>query len=137
MPADPELSSREIRVQMIWRAVSTIPPGRVATYGDVARAAGLPGLARFVGYALRQLSEDTRLPWHRVINGSGRISLPESSEAYREQAERLRQEGVPLTDGRINLRKYRHDFAQPGPATTGDAASAKSAAKSRGRRPGP
>ena len=105
-----EATPTDIRLQMVWQAVQAIPPGRVATYGDVARAAGLPGLARFVGYALRQLAQDTRIPWHRVINSQGRISLPPGSEGFQEQSQRLLAEGVTVNQGRIALRRFRHDF---------------------------
>lgn len=100
----------DLRLQMIWQTVQAIPPGRVATYGDVARAAGLPGLSRFVGYALRQLAADTQIPWHRVINSQGRISLPAGSEGFQEQSQRLLAEGIPVHQGRIELRRFRHHF---------------------------
>jgi methylated-DNA-protein-cysteine methyltransferase related protein len=78
-----------------------IPRGRVATYGDVARAAGLSRGARLTAYALRVLPDDLQLPWHRVVRAGGRIAFPSSSRAYHEQARRLRSEGVIVTDGRI------------------------------------
>ena len=54
--------------------MSRIPRGRVATYGQVARLASLPGQARLVGYALSALDDGTRIPWHRVVNARGQIS---------------------------------------------------------------
>ena len=62
--------------QRIWQVVALIPRGKVSSYGEVARQAGLPGAARRVGYALRCLPTDTRIPWHRVIGAQGRLSLP-------------------------------------------------------------
>ncbi|HKA36702.1 MAG TPA: MGMT family protein [Thermoanaerobaculia bacterium] len=59
----------------IYDIVSRIPRGRVATYGQVARLANLPGQARLVGYALSALPDGSRVPWHRVINAQGRISI--------------------------------------------------------------
>ena len=106
-PLEEELSQTEQRLQMVWHAVRAIPEGSVATYGDVARAAGLPGLARFVGYALRQLSEDSTLPWHRVVNSQGKLSLPLGSEGYREQKERLLAEGIRFNNERISLKQFR------------------------------
>lgn len=89
-----------------------IPPGQVATYGDVARQAGMPGAARRVGRALRGLPGDTRIPWHRVINALGKIALPEGSAACATQRRRLEQEGVTFcTATRISLRQHRW---QPG-----------------------
>jgi methylated-DNA-protein-cysteine methyltransferase-like protein len=78
----------------IWQVVALIPSGKVATYGGVARHAGMPGAARRVGMALRSLPADTRIPWHRVINAQGRISLPEGSASQLTQRERLEAEGI-------------------------------------------
>ena len=81
--------------------VCTIPRGQVSTYGAVARAAGLPGRARLTGFALRMAPKDMNLPWHRVVGAGGRIVFPKSSVEHREQARRLRAEGVALKDGRV------------------------------------
>ena len=92
----------------IWQVVALIPAGKVATYGDVARLAGLPGAARRVGAALRALPPDTRIPWHRVINAQGRLSLPEGSSAQYTQRELLEAEGVVFSAAkRIDLGRYR------------------------------
>ena len=98
--------------QRIWQVVMLIPPGKVATYGDIARQAGLPGAARRVGRALRGLPEDTGIPWHRVINAQGCISLPAGSASQYAQRERLETEGVSFSGPvKLNLRRYRW---QPG-----------------------
>ena len=89
-------------VQAIWEAVAMIPAGKVATYGDVARMAGLPGRPRQTGYALRVVPPEMQLPWHRVLGAGGRIVFPKSSANHREQARRLRAEGVTVTDGRVD-----------------------------------
>ena len=88
-------------IQAIWDVVCTIPRGQVSTYGAVARAAGLPGRARLAGFALRMAPKDINLPWHRVVGAGGRIVFPKSTVAHREQAKRLRAEGVVLKDGRV------------------------------------
>ena len=88
-------------LEAIWRTVRTIPRGHVATYGTVARLAGLPGRARLVGYALRVAPERMRLPWHRVVASGERITFPKSTRAHAEQSRRLRAEGVKVTNGRI------------------------------------
>jgi methylated-DNA-protein-cysteine methyltransferase related protein len=88
-------------IQALWDVVSAIPRGNVATYGAVARAAGLPGRARLAGYALRMAPADMNLPWHRVLGAGGRIVFPKTSSPYREQARRLRAEGVAVKDGRV------------------------------------
>jgi methylated-DNA-protein-cysteine methyltransferase-like protein len=78
----------------IWQVVMLIPPGKVSTYGDVARHAGLPGAARRVGRALRGLPEDTGIPWHRVINAQGKLVVPGGSTAQDRQRTRLEREGI-------------------------------------------
>jgi methylated-DNA-protein-cysteine methyltransferase-like protein len=89
-------------LEAIWHVVCAIPHGRVSTYGAVARAAGLPGRARQAGFALRTAPKDLNLPWHRVVGAGGRIAFPSSSRAHREQARRLRAEGVRVTGGRVH-----------------------------------
>lgn len=88
-------------LEAIWDVVARIPRGRVSTYGDVARAAGLPGRARLAGYALRHMPEDMELPWHRVVGAGGKIVFPRTSREFREQARRLRVENVAVTNGRV------------------------------------
>ncbi len=82
----------------------TIPRGQVASYGAVARAAGLPGRARQAGRALRLAPPGLKLPWHRVVGAGGRIVFPEGSPQHHEQARRLRAEGVAVRGGRIERR---------------------------------
>jgi methylated-DNA-protein-cysteine methyltransferase-like protein len=89
-------------IQAIWDVVCTIPHGQVSTYGEVARAAGMPGRARLTGYALRMAPDEMNLPWHRVCGAGGRIVFPKSSPQYREQAKRLRAEGIIVKEGRVN-----------------------------------
>jgi methylated-DNA-protein-cysteine methyltransferase-like protein len=81
----------------------------VATYGQVARLAGLPGHARLVGYALSALEERSRIPWHRVVNARGRISLRgDDSPAGIVQRLRLEREKVIFdVEGRIRLERFR------------------------------
>jgi methylated-DNA-protein-cysteine methyltransferase-like protein len=89
--------------------VARIPRGRVATYGQVARLAGLPGHARLVGYALSALPEGSRLPWHRVVNAQGRISM-RSTGSGMDVLQRLllKRERVSFTrKGVISLPKLR------------------------------
>jgi methylated-DNA-protein-cysteine methyltransferase-like protein len=90
-------------VQAIWDVIARVPWGRVSTYGDVARAAGYPGRARQAGYALRHMSDDVHLPWHRIVGAGGRIAFPGGSRQHREQARLLRSEGISVKDGRVAL----------------------------------
>lgn len=92
--------------EAIYLALHQVPSGRVITYGGLARLANLPNAARLVGSCLRELPADTRLPWHRVINAQGKISLPPNSPGYLEQLRRLQNEGIELQRERVNLLKY-------------------------------
>jgi methylated-DNA-protein-cysteine methyltransferase-like protein len=89
-------------LQAIWDAVSRVPRGRVSTYGEVARLAGLPGRARQAGLALKVAPKEMHLPWHRVVGAGGRIVFPKTSPQHREQARRLRAEGVAVKQGRVD-----------------------------------
>ena len=94
--------------QRIYRVVERIPAGQVATYGQIATAAGLPRQARLVGYAMRGLDHDTHLPWHRVVNAQGTSSLDWPSGAASLQKSLLEQEGVAFgSDGRLDLDQFR------------------------------
>ena len=97
----PASSSDNPAFQAIWDTVSIIPRGQVSTYGAVARAAGLPGRARLTGLALRLAPDGMHLPWHRVLGAGGRIVFPKASPRFREQARRLKAEGVAVKDGRV------------------------------------
>lgn len=92
--------------QRILAAVKRIPRGRVSTYGDIAKVAGLPRRARLVGTVLRQTPASPRLPWFRVINAGGRISFPVGSDAYDRQRSHLEAEGLSLVRGRLDLNRY-------------------------------
>ena len=91
----------------IYDLVRTIPVGRVATYGQVAELAGFPRRARQVGYALAALPEEADLPWHRVVNARGMVSLRRHGGAHRLQQLLLEEEGVLFEEGRIDLHRYR------------------------------
>jgi methylated-DNA-protein-cysteine methyltransferase related protein len=94
--------------ERIYGAVRRIPRGRVATYGDVARLAGLAGRARQVGYALHALPVGTRVPWHRVVNARGTISRRRLPGAELTQQMLLAREGVRLDQrGRLDLARFR------------------------------
>ena len=90
----------------IYLALRAIPKGKVIAYGQLAKLAGLPGAARLAGKVLCGLPENTELPWHRVINSQGKISLPEGSPGHAEQKRRLEAEGVEFKNNKINLRIY-------------------------------
>ena len=89
------------RIAAILKAVRGIPRGTFASYGEVARRAGLPGRARLVGTVLRESGDSSRLPWHRVTGSGGRIAFPSGSRAAREQIRRLEREGVKARGNRV------------------------------------
>lgn len=96
-PVDPE-----VRRQRILAEVKAVPAGQVASYGAIARRAGFPRCARLVARLLAT-SEMLDLPWHRILRSDGRIAFPAGSDGFTEQCERLRAEGVAVTDGRVRL----------------------------------
>ncbi len=98
---------RHPRWLAIHRVVKRIPRGRVATYGQVAELAGLPGHARQVGYALHALREEDDVPWQRVVNAKGEVSARSEPSAESIQRQLLEREGVRFDlRGRIDLAEY-------------------------------
>lgn len=90
--------------EAVYTILAQVPFGQVITYGALAKAAGYPGAARWAGSLMRQLPADSKLPWHRVINASGRLSLP--GQAGATQRMRLEAEGVLFKNSRIDLKRY-------------------------------
>jgi methylated-DNA-protein-cysteine methyltransferase related protein len=86
--------------------VKQIPKGKVATYGEVAKLSGLPGQQRLVGYALHNLPSNSKVPWQRVINAQGKISLPKRTGGYRRQRKLLEKEGVVFSEDVIDLERF-------------------------------
>ena len=87
---------------LVWQVVFAIPKGKVATYGQIASMAGFPAQSRMVGRVLSRLPEDTKIPWHRVINSQGKISNPNNIK----QQQLLEAEGIALINGRVKLTLY-------------------------------
>jgi methylated-DNA-protein-cysteine methyltransferase related protein len=88
----------------IWDTVSRIPRGKVASYGVIARLSGFPRQARLAGYALHNIPPGAGIPWHRVINARGMVSLPGKRGAHQEEL--LRREGIVFEKGRISMERY-------------------------------
>ncbi|HEX3235865.1 MAG TPA: MGMT family protein [Gemmatimonadales bacterium] len=98
----------------IYSVVRRIPRGRVATYGQVAELAGLSGHARQVGYALHALPPGSRVPWHRVINAAGGVSLRAAPGDEVTQRQLLESEGIVFdARGRVPLARVRWRPAAP------------------------
>jgi len=115
----------------IYRVVGKIPKGRVATYGLVARLAGRPGAARTVGWALSALPEENDVPWWRVINAAGRISLAAHDHNAVLQRALLLREGVRFAPGgAVSLGSY----GWPAESYNGVPSQTRAASSRRSRR---
>lgn len=98
--------SAESNREKIWQIVHQIPRGKVASYGQVAKLADLPGYARYVGATMKKLPEGSKLPWHRVVNSQGKLSFPRDSQKYQTQKKMLESEGIVFINGRFPMGKY-------------------------------
>lgn len=98
----------------VYKRVKKIPRGKVATYGQIASIISTPRSAQVVGFALRALSHNSDVPWQRVINSKGRISIQNPKWPPSEQARLLKKEGVRVVHKEkaywVDLGKYLHDF---------------------------
>ena len=97
------------RWELYYRVITRIPEGRVATYGQIAALAGRPRHARQVGYALAALPDGSEVPWQRVVNARGEVSLRAVADLGRSGFQRhlLEEEGVPFDlQGRIDLERF-------------------------------
>ncbi|MEW7313847.1 MGMT family protein [Buttiauxella gaviniae] len=95
--------------QRVYQIIAAIPEGHVTTYGDVAHLAGSPRAARQVGGVLKRLPEGSKLPWHRVVNRHGQISL--TGPDLQRQRQALLSEGIVVSgDGHIDMERYRWNY---------------------------
>lgn len=92
--------------QRIWQTVLAIPAGRVASYGQVADLAGLPGRARLVGKALGWSPAELSVPWYRVLRSSGQIAFAKGSEQAQKQTGLLQSENVVVINNRVRLKEF-------------------------------
>ena len=93
------------RQQRILDVVLSVPAGRVATYGQIAELAGLPGRARMVGRVMRELPSGSAVPWHRILGAGGHLRIPQ--EGYFElQRGLLEAEGVEFRGRRVDLERF-------------------------------
>lgn len=93
--------------RQILEVIALIPYGKVATYGQIAKLAGLPKHARLVGYVLKHLDKSSEIPWYRVINSQGKISVTHiNQQGENVQQSLLEQEGIYLLNGKVSLKKF-------------------------------
>ena len=98
---------RASRWKKFYAVIRTIPRGVVATYGQIAAIAGLDGHARQVGYALHALPKGHDVPWHRVINSRGEVSVRNAGDSHELQRYLLESEGIEFDErGRVDLKRY-------------------------------
>ncbi|MFH7764869.1 MGMT family protein [Acinetobacter sp. BSP-28] len=106
MPQHSSRSSDELARQIL-QVIALIPYGKVASYGQIAKMAGLPRHARLVGYVLKHLDAEVDIPWHRVINSQGKISLSKlDDQGENIQRLKLLAEGVMVIGDKIDLKQY-------------------------------
>lgn len=102
--------------ERVWTTVKRIPRGKVATYGQIAALIGMSRHARQVGYALAATPENRQIPWHRVINAQGRVSMRlKHWESGSDELQRILLEADGVTfdsTGRVDLKRFRWKSAQ-------------------------
>lgn len=93
--------------ELVIQTILKIPPGKVATYKQIAELSGKPHAARAVSWILHSCSTKYKLPWHRVLGASGKISFEKSSHNFRKQRSLLQKEGVEVSErGELDLRRH-------------------------------
>ena len=92
--------------QKIWQTVLAVPAGKVASYGQIADLAGLPGRARLVGKALGHTPDHLQVPWYRILRSNGQIAFPPGSEQAKRQTGQLQEEGVVVLNNRVRLKEF-------------------------------
>lgn len=93
--------------QRVYEVLRLVPAGKVTTYGDIARLMGAPGCSRQVGWALHANPEPVKNPCHRVVFKDGSLSPAFAFGGEQMQAQLLQSEGVEVTDGKVDMKKYR------------------------------
>ena len=96
---------------MIFQVIAQIPYGRVASYGQIARLAGIPKHSRLVGYVLKHMDADSSLPWYRVINSQGKISLSKlNDQGQNIQAQLLLAEGILVIGDKVKMKEFSVEY---------------------------
>jgi methylated-DNA-protein-cysteine methyltransferase related protein len=101
------LTSTNKNYQHIWQTVLTIPAGKVASYGQIADLAGLPGRARLVGRCMAYAPAAMQVPWYRVLRANGQLAFKAGSNASLKQTGLLQEEGVAVIKNRVQMDEYR------------------------------
>ncbi len=99
-------SQQSYFTQRVIKIIRSVPRGKVATYGLIAKLAGKPRGARGVGWILHSSTHKYKLPWQRIIKSDGKLSFPVDSSKYVSQLRTLEAEGILIINGRVDLKKY-------------------------------
>ncbi|TQV85374.1 MGMT family protein [Aliikangiella coralliicola] len=94
------------KANRIWRTVCKVPAGKVASYGQIADLAGLPGRARLVGKALGYAPKNLKVPWYRILRSSGQLAFTAGSQEAERQKGLLQEEGVVVLNNRVKLKQF-------------------------------
>ena len=116
----------------MYAVVRRVPPGRAATYGQIAAVLGRPRAARAVGGAMRRCPAG--VPWHRIVNAEGRISRRARAAGMVTQRLMLEREGITFRRGRVDLARHRWDDARARPARAGTGTQRAEARAGQARR---
>lgn len=100
------MNRSEQQYEKIWRTVLAVPAGKVASYGQIADLAGLPGRARLVGKALGYTPATLDVPWYRILRSNGQIAFPPGSEQAKRQTGLLQEENVVVLNNRVRLKEF-------------------------------
>jgi methylated-DNA-protein-cysteine methyltransferase-like protein len=99
--------------EKVYNAVKTIPQGTIASYGQIALMIGIPRAARQVGWILAKVTDDQQIPWWRIINNKGYISIKNNEYSALEQKKKLENENIKVTDDfQIDMKLYRYTINQ-------------------------
>ena len=99
-------NSSPSKAERIWKTVQAIPEGQVASYGQVADLAGLPGRARYVSRAMSMAPGEMNLPWYRVLRSNGQLAFKPGSKMALKQTGLLQKEGVAVIKNKVNLKTH-------------------------------
>ncbi|MBE1298424.1 MAG: methylated-DNA--[protein]-cysteine S-methyltransferase [Alteromonadaceae bacterium] len=94
------------KYRQIWHTVQQVPAGKVASYGQIADLAGLPGRARLVGKSLGFVPPVLTVPWYRVLRSNGQLAFAKGSEQAQKQTGLLQEEGVAVLNNRVKLSEF-------------------------------
>ncbi|MCW8879877.1 MAG: MGMT family protein [Kangiellaceae bacterium] len=96
----------ETKARRIWQTVAMVPKGKVASYGQIADLAGLPGRARLVGKVLGYAPKDMTLPWYRILRSNGQLAFSAGSNEAEKQKGLLQEEGVVVLNNRVKIKDF-------------------------------